>query len=69
MYASNAGNSTEGLPSSMIISTGATEGDAVDEGVDGTEVGTIETESEDEDLAATRRYWEVKQKKEGIHKV
>jgi hypothetical protein len=56
MYASDARNLTEGPPSSMIISTRATEGDAVDEGVDGTEVGTIETESEDEDLAATRQY-------------
>jgi hypothetical protein len=28
-----------------------------------------ETESEDEDPEATRRYWMVKRKKEGIHKV
>ncbi len=48
----------------MTVGTGATE-----EGFDGAGVRSVETESEDEDPAATRRYWEVKRKKEGAHKV
>ncbi len=74
MYASDADNLPKGVArqSSMSMSVGArsTEGDVADgEGFDEVEGGHVETESEDEDPEATRRYWEAKRKKEGVHKV
>jgi hypothetical protein len=71
MYTSDAENSTKGTarPSSMTDDARATEGDAVEEGIDEAGGGRVETESEDEDPEATRRYWDVKRKKEGVHKV
>ena len=71
MYASTAENSPKGAatPSSMSVDAWTNDGDGVEEGIDGAESGHIETESEDEDPEATRRYWEVKRKKEGVHKV
>jgi hypothetical protein len=35
----------------------------------GGEAENKESESEDEDMEATKRYWEVKRKKDGGHKV
>ena len=67
--ASDAERSTKGLAGPSPVGTGATEGDATEEVSDGAGIRGIETESEDEDPAATRRYWEVKRKKEGVHKV
>jgi hypothetical protein len=68
MYASDAANSTERPASSVTVDTRATEGDGVKEGMDG-EVESVETESEDENPTATARYWELKRKKDGVHKV
>jgi hypothetical protein len=48
----------------MTVDTRATE-----EEFDDTGSGHVDTESEDEDPEATRRYWEVKRKKEGAHQV
>jgi hypothetical protein len=72
MYTSDAENSMKetARASSMSVDARATEGDAVEEGIDEAEGGCIvETESEDDDPEATRRYWEAKRKKEGVHKV
>jgi len=66
---SNAEKSTNGPSGPSPVGTGATKGDVTEEVSDGAGVRGIETESEDEDPAATRRYWEVKRKKEGVHKV
>jgi hypothetical protein len=70
-YASDTEDLPKGAarPSSTTVDARPTEGDAVEEGTDEAGDGRIETESEDEDPAATRRYWEVKRKKEGVHKV
>jgi hypothetical protein len=71
MYASDA----EMLPKeaarlrSMTADARSAEGDAVEEGFDEAGDGRIETESEDDNPEATRRYWEMKWKKEGIHRV
>lgn len=59
MYTSDAENLPRGP---------ATEGDSVEEGSNGVGIRSIETESKDEDPAATAQYWEVKRKK-GAHKV
>ena len=71
MYASDAEKLLKeaARPRLMTIDARFTEGDTVEEGFD--EVGdeNVETESEDDNLEATRQYWEVKQKQEGIHKV
>jgi hypothetical protein len=56
-------------PSSMSVDARATKGDATEEGSDEARGGHVETESEDENPEATRRYWEMKRKKEGIYKV
>ena len=71
MYASNAENSSKGAatPSSMSVDAWTNDGDGVEEGIDGAESGHIDTESEDDDPEATRRYWEVKRKNEGVCKV
>ena len=69
IYMGNAKKSTKGPAGPGPIGTGTTEGDATEEVFDGAGIGGIETESEDEDPAATRRYWEVKRKREGVHKV
>ena len=53
---------------SMTVRTRVIEGDSTEEAFDGGGIGSIETESEDEDPAATRRYWEARRKK-GAHKV
>jgi hypothetical protein len=59
MFTSDAENSTKGT--SMTVD--------VEKDFDEARGGHVETESEDEDPEATRRYWEVKRKKEGVHKV
>ena len=73
LYTSDGEDSLKGPtgPSShsMTVGTGATDEDAIEEGSDGAGIGSVEPESEDEDPVATRRYWEVKRKKEGVHKV
>ena len=71
MYATDPGNLTEGpaRPSSVTANARATKEDAVEEGTNVAGGASVETESGDEDPAATRQYWEVKWKKEGVHKV
>ena len=71
MYASNAENSSKGAatPSLMSVDAWTNNGDGVEEGIDETKSGHIDTESEDDNPEATRRYWEVKWKNEGIRKV
>ena len=71
MYASTNENSPKGAVSqrSMTVDASATKGEVVEEGFDEAGSGPGETESEDENPEATRQYWEVKRKKEGICKV
>jgi hypothetical protein len=71
MYASDAEKLRRraARPRSMTVNARSSEGDTVEERIDEAGDGRIETESEDEDPEATRRYWEAKQKKEGIHQV
>ena len=66
LYASDAEKLTKEAvrPRSTTIDAGSTEGDTVEEGLDDVE-DSLETESEDDNPEATRRYWEAKQKKEG----
>ena len=49
-----------------MVEDGPVTKDTVEEGI--AEAGA-ETETEDEDPEATKRYWEVKRKKDGIHMV
>jgi len=58
MITSDAENSTMGTSMTVDIETDFDEAG-----------GCVETESEDENPEATRRYWEAKRKKEGVHKV
>jgi len=69
IYTSDGEKSIMGPAGPSPVGTGATEGDATEEVFDGAGIRGIETESEDEDPVATRRYWEVRRKKEGVHKV
>jgi len=62
MFTSDAENSTMGTSMTVDIEEDFDE-------ARGGPGGHVETESDDEDLEATRRYWEVKRKKEGVHKV
>jgi hypothetical protein len=70
MYASDAEKLPKeaARPRSMTVDARSTEGDT-EEGLDEARDGCVETESEDDNPEATRRYWEMKRKKEGIRKV
>ena len=52
-----------------LADTGTIGEDAVDEAIGEAGAGNTESESDDDDPEATKRYWEAKRMKEGVKKV
>ena len=52
-----------------LADTGTIGEESVDEAIGEAGAGNTESESDDDDPEATKRYWEAKRRKEGVKKV